>query len=200
MVEPAAVVASAPMVTGATSMLPEPMNTPSSITVRVLFTAVVVAGDGAGSHVDVGTHGGIAEICQMIALDPAPMLLFFTSTKFPTCAPAANAVPDATLQTGRSRSPLPQWHYPARCWMHHRAGTQAHVSQHAVGSDAHAVTQLHLSFEHRVHVDEHIATPRSARHAGQSAMDQPASPRRAATRRRVACAVRLRAAPIATCH
>ena len=31
-------VASAPIVTGATSMLPEPMNTPSPITVRDLLT------------------------------------------------------------------------------------------------------------------------------------------------------------------
>ena len=67
-VEPAPVFASAPIFTGATSIEPEPMNAPSPISVRHLFDAVVVHGDGAGADVDLAADRRVAEVGEVIRL------------------------------------------------------------------------------------------------------------------------------------
>jgi len=72
MVEPAPIVAPAPTFTGATSIVPEPMNAPAPISVRHFVRAVVVAGDGAGADVDLLADGGIAEIGEVVGLGAAP--------------------------------------------------------------------------------------------------------------------------------
>ena len=87
------------------------------------------------------------------------MLLFFTSTKLPTCTPCGQLrARTQARERANARSPAPtsapsSTQFACTCV----PAPMLHVAQHAVRPDAHAVAQLHTALEHHVHVDEHIA-------------------------------------------
>ena len=69
MTEPDAVSASSPTVTGATSMVSDPMKARLPMRGAVLHHAVIVAGDGARADIGELAHIGIAQIGQVADLD-----------------------------------------------------------------------------------------------------------------------------------
>ena len=71
---------------GGTSFELLPTNTPSPMCVWCFLFPIVITGNGAGPDIDLRSDGGIAQIGDVHGFEPAPSLVFFSSTKFPTCA------------------------------------------------------------------------------------------------------------------
>ena len=94
---------------GRDQLLSLPMNAPSSITVGCFVRAVVVARDRAGADVDLLADRRVAEIGRWLAFDPRPSIVFFSSTKLPTCASSP------TCDCGRRCANGPTCAPPATC-------------------------------------------------------------------------------------
>ena len=146
------------MRTGATSVASEPMKQSSSITVRFLFGAVVVAGDGAGADVDVGADLGVADIGEVVGLralaDAARLDLDEVADVHLVGEARAGPQPRVRAEQA-ARADLGV--VEVREGAHLGAGRDGHVAQHAVGADAHAVAQRDPALEYAVHVDRHVA-------------------------------------------
>ena len=66
--DPAPTIAPAPIVTGATSALFEPMKAPAPIDGAIFEEAVVIAGDRARADIGARADVGVADVGQMVGL------------------------------------------------------------------------------------------------------------------------------------
>jgi len=95
----------------------------------VLVHAVVVAGDGARSHVHARSNLGVAQVGEVVAFDPLPSLIFLVSTKFPTWAPSPMSLAGAQVRIGTND----------------RAPGYASLVQDGTGTERHAVADFRVA-------------------------------------------------------
>ena len=112
---PAAVMAPAPTVTGATNEVLVPMKAPSPMVGEVLVNTVVVARDGAGADVGAGANPGVADVGQVVDLGPGLDRGVLDLDEVPDVGrPARCAHRGAGGAKGPTRTPAPTW-APSRC-------------------------------------------------------------------------------------
>ena len=124
----------------------------------MLVEAVVVAGNGAGADVDTAAQRGVADVAQMVNLAARANARFFGFHEIADARAGRQSRARAQASVGSDAARLIQHRILKVAHRVHRtAGPHAGVAQHAVGSDAHALAQNHLPFEHAIHIDKHVS-------------------------------------------
>ncbi|OIQ72175.1 hypothetical protein GALL_462010 [mine drainage metagenome] len=124
----------------------------------MLVRAVVVGDDGAGADVHPRAHCGVAHVGEVIGLGSVAQRGVFHLDEIADVHPVGQrrggAQPgegaDQGVGTDRRTVEMAEG-------MDDRPCADAHIAQHGIGADAHAVPQMHVALEHAAHVDEHVA-------------------------------------------
>ena len=158
-VEPAPIVAPAPIFTGATSIDARADERAVADHGARLVHAVVVAGDGAGADVDLLADRRVAEVGEVVGLRAALDSAFFTSTKLPMCTSSRSSAPraqpreraDDAARADRRADRARSWR-GSRC--RRRSRCRAARSSARCARDRRACT---VPSNTHVDVDEHVA-------------------------------------------
>src|SRR5690606_33490577 len=125
----------------------------------VLVHAVIVAGDGAGTHVHARTDLGVADIGQMVGLRACSQHAFLNFNKIAHVRFRADLGTGSQACVGAKACVVCNGGFvDVRVGLNARAATDTCIAHDAVGADMHAVGKRHLALEHAANVDEDVAS------------------------------------------